>query len=287
MRFSIERPIRSKRPRPITGKRRLALLRRVAPDADKAELYAKAAGEFKRAADTAKALHAAAWRETDLLQWAVAAYEEADRLALGRNQPARDALTEALTRAEELKEFSLPWATLLTMKLWTEVQRKLEPTKDRIPDAVRISPAGLGPCREQDRPIQFMIRMLLVDYRTSFLRDYAGHKDGAKALANAQARDEARRGCEVIDLRPGSGPRCPGDRLLRCFRKVDQAGRPATVQGRVSGGRPPRRGSPVVMEMESIFGCVPGPGASGAATGRGSPPGGRSNPVGRGLPPVS
>jgi serine/threonine protein kinase len=168
-------------------KARLALLGRTAAQTNPGGQYALAAGEFQRAADLAKA-YSAAWHETALLEWAVAAYGEADRLAPARNQPARDALTDALARADAVKMFSPPWATLLTMKLMTEVQRKLEPTKDRIPDAVAVSLDGLKPdCRAQDKSIQFMIRMLLVDYRTSILRAYLQHKDGAKALADAEA----------------------------------------------------------------------------------------------------
>lgn len=102
---------------------------------------------------------------------------------------ARDALTDALARAEATKTFSPPWATLLTMKLMTEVQRKLEPTKDRVKDAMEVSKEGLSEnCRAQDLAIQFMIRMLLVDYKTSgvVLRAFADYKDGEGALKDAE-----------------------------------------------------------------------------------------------------
>ena len=74
------------------------------------------------------------------------------------------------------------------MRLMTEVQRKLDPTKDRIPDAIAASKDGLAPeCRAQDKAIQFLIRMLLVDYRTSILRRICSIATGQKALADAEA----------------------------------------------------------------------------------------------------
>jgi serine/threonine protein kinase len=167
---------------------KVALIRQSAPGVDPAALYRQAAESLRRTAELARSLHLTEWDETALKEWSAAAYLEADRLAPARNQPAQDALEEALARADAVKEFSPPWTAFTTMQLRTDVQKKLEPTKDRIPEAIAASVAGLDPnCRAQDRMLQFLIRMLLVDYRTSILNANARHKNGDLALIDAKA----------------------------------------------------------------------------------------------------
>ncbi len=153
-----------------------------------AELYAQAAEALKKSAELSQRLRLNDWAETALKEWAVAAYYEADRQALNRNQAAKDALEDALARAEALREFSPPWAAFMTMLLRAEVQKKLDPARDTIPDAIAAGETGLAPdARAQDKWIQFRIRLNLVDYRTSIITANAEHKDGPKALADAKA----------------------------------------------------------------------------------------------------
>jgi serine/threonine protein kinase/L-rhamnose mutarotase len=170
---------------------KLLLVRQNAPAADKADLYRQAAEAFRRAVDVALALHSADWHETALKTWSVAAYDEAYRLAPDKSQAARDALQDAVDRAEAVKEFSPPWTAYTKMRLWTLIQKKLDPNSDRIPDAVEVSKTGLAPdCRDQDRRLEFLIRMMLVGYRTSIITENAKYKSGDKALIDATAAME-------------------------------------------------------------------------------------------------
>jgi hypothetical protein len=80
---------------------------------------------------------------------------------------------------------------MLTMQL-TEARENLEHI-DLFPEVETASKAGLGPCRDQDRPIQFRILMMLVDTRTSILNSKLKHRNGPAGRADAEAALELAR----------------------------------------------------------------------------------------------
>ena len=85
-------------------------LLRYAADAGlaKAALYAKAAAEFKRAANLAGTLKAAVWEEEALRAWAVAAMTEAIRQGDGALPGAADTLADAVVRGRPSRNTAPP-----------------------------------------------------------------------------------------------------------------------------------------------------------------------------------
>jgi serine/threonine protein kinase len=163
------------------------LLLRAAADAgmSKGGLYIKAAAEFKRAAALAAKLKAAGWEEEALKAWAVAAQAEAARQADGKAGGVEGTIADAADRAEVLRKFSEPWCSYLKMEL-IELRERLQ-TVDLFDEYLNVSKPGLVKCREQDQPIQFLVRMKLVDLRTSILPSKSRHRRGAEALEDARA----------------------------------------------------------------------------------------------------
>jgi serine/threonine protein kinase len=157
---------------------------RLAPVSGKKAFYAQAAGSFKWAAEQAKKLGVAEWRAAALQFWALAAYNEANRLASDQTAAATAAFKEAVARAVVAKEVGRPWAAQTLMDLYAGVQPRLD-GKDHLKEAMDAGRDGLG--GDQDKPSQFQILIRLAEYRTSILDNFSDYRDGPRALADATA----------------------------------------------------------------------------------------------------
>jgi serine/threonine protein kinase len=152
---------------------------------NKGGLYNQAAAEFKRSAALAAKLKVSGWEEEALKAGAVAAVSEASRQADGNMPAAESAIADAAERADALRRFSEPWCAYLKLQL-IEVRERLLRV-DLFRESLAAAKPGLGECREQDLPIQFRIRVMLVELRTSLLPSKAAHLKGGDALEDAQA----------------------------------------------------------------------------------------------------
>ena len=171
----------------------------------KAAMYSKAAAEFKRAAGLAAKLKSAIWEEESLKAWAVAALNEASRKVDGALPGAADALADAVDRAEALKVYSSPWSAFLKMQT-IETRERLEHV-DLFQESLAAGKSGLAKCREQDLPIQFLIRMKLVDLRTSTLPSKSATPKRLRGSRRRAGRRGISRKGEASNGRLGAGPR--------------------------------------------------------------------------------
>jgi serine/threonine protein kinase len=161
-----------------------------------------AVAEFETALRLAAELKDQLWGEPIAQEMAVAALAEATRLrdALTPGAPATAAAIDAATKAiDALKLYSEPWRAYLRMLL-LPIERKPD-TSAYFEEMTRRADAGLGPCRDQDRYIQFLILCKRAEERAFFARAPVG-EDFAKALADAQAAAQL-----AIDARLNPGDR--------------------------------------------------------------------------------
>lgn len=159
-------------------KGKIALLRYLAADAaKKAALYAEAEAAFRDALPLARSLKAAAWAEVIQQQWAVAAFQEAQRLVYAnlpdaaRKPDVARALERASAKARDLSDVSDPWSAYLGM-LVIQLEEAASKGENKYDEFITTSARGLKQnCRLQDRSIQFKIYMLRAEARLSTIRE--------------------------------------------------------------------------------------------------------------------
>jgi serine/threonine protein kinase len=158
----------------------------LAPIAGKRALYTEAGRSFNAAAELAKKLNAPAWRAAAMEFWALAAFDEAKRVAPDKNAAATAAFREAEARAKAVRDegISRPWAALMLMDLYADVQSRLD-GQVHVQKAMDAGRDGLK--GDQDKGIQFQILIRLAEYQTSILDDFSEKRNGSGAIADAKA----------------------------------------------------------------------------------------------------
>jgi serine/threonine protein kinase len=146
-------------------------------------LHAAAVSELESALRVARDLQNKLWGEPIAQDLASAALEEATRLRDTASPNAPAAVDSAKRAIEALKPYSEPWHAYLRI-LILPLERKLDSAY--YEELQTRSTAGLGPCRQQDRLIQFYILVRRAEERAFFSTPPAG-EDFNKALADARA----------------------------------------------------------------------------------------------------
>jgi hypothetical protein len=147
-------------------------------------LHAAAVSELEFALRLARELQNKLWGEPIAQEWALAALEEAGRLRDNGSPNSPAGVAAAQHAIEALKPYSEPWYAYLSMLILPQ-ERKAD-TVAYFDEMQRRSEMGLGPCRQQDRYIQFLILLKRSEERAFFARTPVG-EDFNKALVDAQA----------------------------------------------------------------------------------------------------
>jgi tetratricopeptide (TPR) repeat protein len=160
--------------------------------------HAAAVAELEAGLKLARDLQNPFWAEPIAQEWASAALGEVNRLyAVNKTQLPR-AVADATRAAEELKPYSAPWYALLRMLL-LPAERKND-SAGYYQELVERSKGGLGPCRQQDRIIQFSIYITRADARVLFGTPDVG-LDFKSALADAEAAERIAHELEMTNER--------------------------------------------------------------------------------------
>jgi hypothetical protein len=191
-------------------------------DPKRATFHANAVSQFDTALRLARELKNDFWAEPVAQERAVAALEEASRLTDLKAPSAAAAVAAANRAAEDLKPYSTPWHAYLRM-LILPLEKKPEDAA-YFEELAKRANAGLGDSRQQERQIQYLIRMRRAEEH-AFLSTPNIGVDGEKALADAQAALKIANDAPMNDGEKAAAIGMMGLAQMRSFLKAAGADR--------------------------------------------------------------
>jgi hypothetical protein len=144
---------------------------------------ALAVPKLAAAADIARKAEADAWADMILREWVRAITQDAVQRPAGEDREAKAALSEAKSRAAQVRALCRPWHACLSVLLL-----RLQDDGDEtvhLGEWVRLTDLGLRECRPQDQLARFHLHLLRSEARSSLL--WQLHNDVPAALADARA----------------------------------------------------------------------------------------------------